>query len=82
MIPYVFGGVVYIAGATLFVIRVPERYFVRTFDLFGASHQLFHFMVLIGCAVHFDASFKLYKHRLNMTCPIDLPGVKTFVTNK
>ena len=36
--PYAIGGVVYIIGATIYVVRLPERYIARKFDLLGASH--------------------------------------------
>ncbi|WFD18015.1 hypothetical protein MCAP1_000227 [Malassezia caprae] len=35
-------GAAYIFGACLYVAHIPERWSPRTFDLLGASHQLFH----------------------------------------
>ncbi|TVY82430.1 Adiponectin receptor protein [Lachnellula suecica] len=38
-----------ITGATAYAIKFPERWFHRTFDIWGASHQLLHiFVVLAG----------------------------------
>ena len=54
--PWGLGGAVYIFGALLFVFRIPERYFPKTYDNFGASHQLFHLCVVGGCAIHFNAA--------------------------
>lgn len=74
MAPWMIGGIVYIMGAVLFVVRIPERFVQRKFDLVGSSHQIFHLMVLAGCAIHFTDSFRLYNARKSMTCTIDLPG--------
>jgi adiponectin receptor len=49
----IFGGAVYIGGALIYVFRIPERWYPKKFDLFGSSHNIFHFAVLIGCAIHF-----------------------------
>ncbi|KAH8722835.1 hemolysin-III related-domain-containing protein [Phaeosphaeriaceae sp. PMI808] len=38
----------YLIGAFLYVRRIPERYWPGVFDLWGASHQLFHVLVAIG----------------------------------
>jgi predicted membrane channel-forming protein YqfA (hemolysin III family) len=32
------GGAVYIAGALIYVFRIPERWAERKFDLLGSSH--------------------------------------------
>jgi adiponectin receptor len=45
---YALGGYIFIQGALLYVFRIPERCKPGAFDLCGASHQLFHFAVLIG----------------------------------
>lgn len=63
----------YIGGALLFVARFPERYFPRTFDLLGSSHQIFHVAVIAGAAIHFNDSAKLYVERSQFVCPIVLP---------
>jgi len=48
-----FGGLVvaYLiigTGLVIFAMKIPERFFPKTFDLFGASHQLFHVFVVLG----------------------------------
>jgi adiponectin receptor len=35
-------------GLVMFSIKFPERSFPKKFDLFGASHQIFHVFVVIG----------------------------------
>ncbi|KAI0376674.1 hemolysin-III channel protein-like protein Izh2 [Hypomontagnella monticulosa] len=39
-------------GALIYAIRFPEKWFPRTFDFFGASHQIMHVMAL-SAAVSF-----------------------------
>ncbi len=34
------------AGGVMYASRIPERWWPRMFDYFGASHQLMHFLVL------------------------------------
>ena len=36
--PWIYGGLMYILGAVLYVSRTPERFFPRKFDLVGSSH--------------------------------------------
>lgn len=35
-------------GATVYVLRFPESFWPRRFDIFGASHQLMHISILIA----------------------------------
>ena len=39
-------GALYILGAGIYAARVPERWAPRRFDLVGASHQIFHCLLL------------------------------------
>jgi adiponectin receptor len=45
-------GALYLGGALLYGLRIPERWAPGAFDLFGASHQLFHIAVFAAAAVH------------------------------
>ncbi|KAJ6256708.1 hypothetical protein Dda_8574 [Drechslerella dactyloides] len=45
-------GVSYIIGAAMYAARVPERWRPGTFDIVGASHQIFHVLVLGGAVLH------------------------------
>lgn len=38
-------------GAGVYVLRFPERWWRRTFDIFGASHQLMHISIVIASLV-------------------------------
>ncbi|KAH0491860.1 hypothetical protein TgHK011_003263 [Trichoderma gracile] len=42
-----------IVGAAIYAARVPERWFPYTFDIFGASHQIFHVAVMVAAVIHF-----------------------------
>lgn len=70
---YLGGGAVYIGGALIYVFRIPERCYPRRFDLFGASHQIFHICVVLGAYIHFKAGLTLYERRVDMVCPVELP---------
>ena len=67
---YAVGGLVYIAGAIIYVVRYPECTRPGRFDLCGASHQIFHFCVLAACLIHYSQNYKAYIDRQNMLCPI------------
>ncbi|KAI5481430.1 hemolysin-III channel protein Izh2 [Pseudohyphozyma bogoriensis] len=51
----VLGGALYIAGALIYVERIPERFFPKTFDIIGSSHQIFHVMILLAAWSHYTA---------------------------
>jgi adiponectin receptor len=57
---YATGGVIYIIGTLLYVLRIPERWKPGAFDLCGASHQIMHFCVLIGCLIHYSTNYDLF----------------------
>ena len=69
MWPWLGGGILYGIGAILYAIRFPERYFKRTFDIFGSSHQLFHFFVLAAALLHIWASIRVFHERQMYPCP-------------
>lgn len=60
---YAVGGAIYILGACIYTARVPERCKPGTFDLCGASHQIFHLAVLGGAGIHFWQNFVLFGER-------------------
>ena len=41
-------GVLNFSGAVIYAARIPERWFPRTFDVWGSSHQLMHVLVVVG----------------------------------
>lgn len=73
MTPWGVGGAVYIGGAIIYVLRIPERWFPVKFDLIGNSHNIFHVAVIVGFAIHFNESMNLYLSRREFVCPIALP---------
>lgn len=67
---YAVGGAVYIVGAVVYVIGYPERFRTGHFDNCGASHQIFHFLVLAGCLIHYIENYRAYIKNQDMICPI------------
>ena len=74
--PWVIGGAIYIFGAVMYALRMPEKFFPEKFDLFGASHNIHHLTVMIGFTVHFTESVRLYYASKDFVCPIAVPQVK------
>jgi len=52
--PWALGGAIYIGGAIIYGLRIPERWFPKTFDIIGSSHNIFHVCVVVACGVHFN----------------------------
>lgn len=42
----------YISGAVIYAARVPERFNPGKYDIFGHSHQIFHFLVVLAAISH------------------------------
>ncbi|KAI9718346.1 MAG: hypothetical protein M1828_006748 [Chrysothrix sp. TS-e1954] len=53
---------VYLAGAVLYAMKVPERWWPGMFDYVGGSHNLWHLAVLSGILFHYTAMQELFKH--------------------
>ncbi|KAF8334218.1 hemolysin-III related-domain-containing protein [Cantharellus anzutake] len=53
----------YISGAIMYASRFPERLSPGTFDLFGASHQIFHVHILLAVLAHYVSILTAVKHR-------------------
>lgn len=58
-------GALYISGALLYGFRIPERWAPGRFDLFGASHQLFHIAVVAAALVHYLTVVSHYHWRVH-----------------
>jgi adiponectin receptor len=56
-------GALYIIGAGLYASRTPERKWPGRFDVFGASHQIFHLLVLAAAAVHLRGLVLAFHHK-------------------
>lgn len=59
-------GVIYIIGAVLYVLRIPERFSPGMFDIWASSHQLFHICVIMAALVHYDTLLNMVKYRLDV----------------
>jgi hypothetical protein len=35
------------------IVQIPERWVPYRFDIFGASHQIFHVAVMVAAVIHF-----------------------------
>lgn len=62
------GGACYILGALLYIKRIPEKFWPGTFDIFGSSHQIFHFFVVAGVITHYIGSLDAYYYREDHVC--------------
>jgi channel protein (hemolysin III family) len=60
------GGITYIIGAVLYIIRFPEKLYPGRFDIFGTSHQLLHIAVLIAAYFHYIGSLDAYYSRFDV----------------
>ncbi|KAF8978656.1 hypothetical protein BGZ46_006248 [Entomortierella lignicola] len=76
-------GAAYVFGVLIYGSRTPECFFPGKFDNFGASHQIFHICVLIGCTVHFAGVIKAmsFWHDNDPTCAIPIDQMKIMFGN-
>ncbi|KRK04065.1 adiponectin receptor protein isoform X2 [Drosophila yakuba] len=67
-------GLLYILGALLYALRVPERWFPGKFDIWGQSHQIFHILVIAAAFVHYHGISEMAMYRVmysECTVPIE-----------
>uniref|UniRef100_A0A914HXA2 Uncharacterized protein n=1 Tax=Globodera rostochiensis TaxID=31243 RepID=A0A914HXA2_GLORO len=57
-------GILYLTGATIYIVRFPERCFPGKCDILCQSHQLFHLFVIFAAAVHYHGMLELAMKRL------------------
>jgi len=55
-------GALYLVGAALYANRFPERLWPGAFDYFGASHQIFHFCVVLAALAHYVCILTAFNH--------------------
>lgn len=72
MMPWALGMLTYMVGAVIYANRAPEKCKPGVFDYCGASHQIFHCLVVVGALIHFSASLDLYYARIDKVCPVSL----------
>ncbi|KAK9874277.1 hypothetical protein WA026_002629 [Henosepilachna vigintioctopunctata] len=66
-------ALLYIIGATLYALRVPERFYPGKFDIWLHSHQIFHVFVLGGAFVHYYGITEIARHRMEVgQCEMEL----------
>jgi len=58
-------GLLYVIGAALYAMRIPERFFPGKFDIWLHSHQIFHVFVVCAALVHYHGVTELALHRIN-----------------
>lgn len=56
-------GALYVGGALLYGFRVPERFAPGRFDLFLASHTIFHVAVVLACCATLNSLLAYYHLR-------------------
>ncbi|OCH86811.1 HlyIII-domain-containing protein [Obba rivulosa] len=52
----------YISGALLYAMRIPERLYPGKFDYFFASHQVFHVHVVLAALAHYACVLTAFDH--------------------
>ncbi|PNS20771.1 Cell morphoproteinsis protein PAG1 [Sphaceloma murrayae] len=67
-------GVLYIAGAGLYAARIPERWAPGRFDIWGSSHQIFHFLVVFAACAHLKGLLLALDYKYNGMIPDYLKG--------
>jgi adiponectin receptor len=67
-------GVLYIVGATIYALRIPERFAPGNFDILGSSHQIFHGFVLAAAVTHFIGLCKAYEYRHERALEVGING--------
>ena len=65
---WMIGFLVHTIGAMFYASGFPEAMFPSRFDIFGSSHQIFHFLTVAAEAVHFFAALQLYNKASDLTC--------------
>lgn len=66
-------GGLYIGGAGLYALRIPERWLPGKCDIWFQSHQLFHILVIIAAFVHYHGVHEMARLRLqsdSAACPV------------
>ena len=51
---------VYLVGAIIYALKMPEKLVPGWFDYFGGSHNIWHFAVLGGILFHYSAMYEMF----------------------
>jgi len=57
-------GVAYLGGLSLYARRCPERYHPGKFDICGASHQIWHFSIIVGIIMTYIGAILCHSQRI------------------
>ena len=49
-------------GTAIYAARIPERWYPRRFDIYGASHQIMHVLVICGALSHTTGLLKAFDY--------------------
>jgi adiponectin receptor len=63
-------GILYLGGLTIYTLRIPERFFPKTFDIWLNSHTIWHLCVFFAALAHFKSILVVYNVRLHKPCMI------------
>jgi adiponectin receptor len=61
--PWMVGAALYITGAVIYIMKIPERFYPRAYDYIGSSHNLLHCFVVAAALVHYNASINCFHKR-------------------
>ncbi|KAI9686898.1 MAG: hypothetical protein M1822_002651 [Bathelium mastoideum] len=64
-------GLLYVLGAAIYALRVPERWGPGQFDIWCNSHQIFHMLVLCAAAAHLVGLLKAFDCRHSVALDVD-----------
>ncbi|KAH8814042.1 hemolysin-III channel protein-like protein Izh2 [Hyaloscypha sp. PMI_1271] len=65
-----------VSGATAYAFKIPERWCRRRFDILGASHQIFHLMVVLAALTYTQGILQAFDfvHENDHTCELQRIG--------
>ena len=49
-------------GTMIYAMRIPEKWYPKTFDIYGSSHQIMHILVVLGAFSHAIGLIKAFDH--------------------
>lgn len=61
----------YLFGLSFYIMRFPEKYYPKKFDIWCNSHTIFHSFVVIATCVHYYTVDNLYKLRNDNMCTLN-----------
>lgn len=67
-------GCLYILGAIIYAMRVPERWRPGKFDILGHSHQIFHVLVVLAACAHLRGLLEAFDYRHSGIAPACIPA--------